>query len=444
MRKITLWMALAAPVWAQMPLSLREAMEMALKQHPSALASQSGVDQADSRIRQAQSGKLPKLNVSESWQGSNNPVFVFSSLLVQRQFSESNFALDSLNNPRFLNNFQSLVTVEQPLYDASATRNAVRAAGLGKDIAAEEKRRTEQELIGRVVSSYYSILLANDLEKVAGAAAESAKADLERAESVRNAGMSTDADVLSIRVHLAAMREQQIRRHADVQVAEAGLNEAIGAALDSHFLLTTKLSQPPVLARTLAESDTESEHSRPEVRKAQIGIKLAETQSASAHSLFLPQVFLRAGAEADRQQFINKGGANWMAGITLRWNVFNGYADQARANEAAQALAQARAEERQASQMAKLQVRRAAANFDAAKERGVVTESAVSEAEESLRIIKNRYDAGLTTITELLRGETALLDAKSRQLAVFYEQRAAGVALEIAAGTLSVDSEVLR
>jgi outer membrane protein TolC len=133
-----------------------------------------------------------------------------------------------------------------------------------------------------------------------------------------------------------------------------------------------------------------------------------------------------------------------MAAITLRWNVFNGYADRARADEAAQALTQAKALERQTSQAAKLQVRRASANLDAATERVVVTESAVSEAEESLRIIKNRYEAGLTTITELLRGETALLDAKSRQLAAFYEQRAAGVALELAAGTLSPDSAVLQ
>ena len=66
MRKITLWMALAAPAWAQDSLSLREALEMALRQHPSAQASQSGVDQAGSRIRQAHSGNLPKVNVSES------------------------------------------------------------------------------------------------------------------------------------------------------------------------------------------------------------------------------------------------------------------------------------------------------------------------------------------------------------------------------------------
>ena len=55
-----------------------------------------------------------------------------------------------------------------------------------------------------------------------------ADADLKRAESVRDAGMSTDVDVLSIKVHLAAVREQRIQRSADLEVARAALNDAMG------------------------------------------------------------------------------------------------------------------------------------------------------------------------------------------------------------------------
>ena len=45
--------------------------------------------------------------------------------------------------------------------------------------------------------------------------------------------MSTDVDVLSIRVHLAGVREQQIRREADLDVARAALNDALGFPLDA-------------------------------------------------------------------------------------------------------------------------------------------------------------------------------------------------------------------
>lgn len=86
---------LAFPLAAQTQLSIKDAIRMALDKHPSVEASKAGEDQAQARIRQARSGYLPKLNYSESFQRSNNPVFVFSSLLTQHQFTEQNFRIDT-------------------------------------------------------------------------------------------------------------------------------------------------------------------------------------------------------------------------------------------------------------------------------------------------------------------------------------------------------------
>ena len=68
----------------------------------------------------------------------------------------------------------------------------------------------------------------------------------------------------------------------------------------------------------------------------------------------------------------------------------------------------------------------------------------VAQAEESLRITKNRYEAGLATVTDLLRTETALLEATTRRIAATYDHRLAAILLELAAGTLSGDSNVLQ
>jgi len=65
-------------------------------------------------------------------------------------------------------------------------------------------------------------------------------------------------------------------------------------------------------------------------------------------------------------------------------------------------------------------------------------------AEESLRITKNRFDAGLANVTDLLRTETALLEARNRRLAAVYDQRIAAVSLVLATGKLSPTSEVLN
>ncbi len=211
------------PVWAQDPLSLKEAVKTALEKNRSIEASSAAQRAAESRIQEARGGFLPKVNYSESWSRSDNPVYVFSSLLVQHQFEERNFFLGPLNRPDFLNNFQSLVAADQTLFDAGQTKHAVRSAGLTKDIAGEDHRLTEMEVIASVVRAYYDAALSAAEVKAADQALRSVEADLQHAENVRSAGLSTDADVLSIRVHLAGVREQQIRRTADLDVARAAL-----------------------------------------------------------------------------------------------------------------------------------------------------------------------------------------------------------------------------
>ena len=141
---------------------------------------------------------------------------------------------------------------------------------------------------------------------------------------------------------------------------------------------------------------------------------------------------------------MSAGGANWLVSLGLRWNVFNGFADKAKAEESQYALHRSEAIERQADSTIRLEVRRAYADLRAASERIEAAKASVAEAEESLRISQNRYEAGLSTVTDLLQVEVALLDSRTRYAAAVHDERVAAMTLEMAAGTLSADSEVLK
>ncbi len=69
--------------------------------------------------------------------------------------------------------------------------------------------------------AYHGVTLATKTPEVAREALKTAEADLKRAQTVRDAGLATEADVLAVQVHVAAMKEQVIRREADLQVALA-------------------------------------------------------------------------------------------------------------------------------------------------------------------------------------------------------------------------------
>lgn len=435
---------LAVPLWAQDSLSLREAVRVALRENPAIAAASESVEAATARVDQARGGVRPKVNYSESFARSDNPVFVFSSLLTQHQFGESNFAIGPLNRPDFLNNFQSQITVDQTIYDAGQTRRAVHSADLGRQLTGEEARRVRMETVAGVVRAYYGAVLAAESLKSAEQAVRSAEADLGRAESIHAAGMSTDADVLSIRVHLAAMTEQRIRRGADLEVARAALNDALGLPLDAPHALVTTLTPMTLPDKPLDEWERSASGERPETRQTRLATSLAQTETAGARASLLPQIAFHAGFEADRQRFINRGGANWLAAVTVRWNLFNGGSDQARIAEATHAERSAQAGAARADSAVRLQVRRAWAEARAASQRIEVAQAAMAEAEESLRITQNRYEAGMNNVTDLLRTETAVLESRTRYLAAVHDQRVAATLLELAAGRLSADSEVLN
>jgi outer membrane protein TolC len=435
-----LFLGIGAP--AQDSLSLSDAVRTALQKHPSLEAAGAQTKAAQSRIEQARSGNLPRVTWQETFQSGNNPVYVFGALLTQRQFTAANFDLRSLNRPDALNNFQTQLTAEQLVYDFGGRKNGVISAEIGKKMTEEDRRRAELQLIANVARTYHGVTLSRQALQVAEEAVKSAEADLKRAESVQAAGLATEADVLSVRVHLAAMREQQITRAAQLEVAQAALNEALGLPLNTSHTLSTSLTAavPPADANFEAQAASQ----RPEVAQSRLAQQFAEAQGKAARSQLWPQIFVRGTLELDRQQFINKGGGNWMFAGGMRWTLFEGKRVQNAEAETRHLAEAARAGERQATSAVQLDVRMAQSEFKAATERIAVGEASVSQAEESLRILRNRYQNGLANITELLRAQTALVEARTRRLAAVYDQRIAAIRIEQAAGLLNGDSNVLK
>lgn len=422
-------------------LTLREAVKQAAGAHPSLEAARAKVTAAAARVDQARSGHLPRVKYEENFQSGNNPVYVFGALLTQRQFTSANFALDSLNRPDPLNNFQSKVTAEQLIYDFGGLKNTIRAADLGRQMTEQERKAAELGLAAGVAKAYLGTQLTAQALAVAQEAEKAAEADLARAERLQAAGLITEADVLSLKVHVAAMKEQVIRAEANRKVAMAALNEALGLPLETPLELAT-----PLAAALAPAGDAEKQAitSRPELGRIQLAAEAAEAQAAAARSGYYPRIAMRGIFEADRQQFVRKGGANWMFGAGLEWNLFDGYRTRAAVAEAKAQSAVAQASLRQYQAAVRLEVKQAQAQYEAASERLKVTEAGVAQSEESLRILRNRYQNGLATVTDLLRGQVAVSDAKMRRLQAIHDQKLAAVEIQRAAGVLNGDSDVLN
>jgi len=298
---IPIWILSAVAVQAAEPLGLAEAVARAVAKHPSVEAARASLRAANEKLPEAKAGFKPRVDFQESWVRSNNPVFVFGSLLTQRQFGPQNFAIDSLNRPDALNQFQSLVMAEQVLWDGGRTRKSVEMAELGQRAAAISVKQIELALASRTARAYLEWQLTQAAIPVARQALEAAEADLKQVEAIRDAGRATAADALSVKVHRVSMEEQLMMRTAEERIARRVLNELIGAPDASEFALTTNMKNLPV---------AEAAADRPAVEQSKLQLHSAGKQIELAKLAWMPQVGLRLGFEADRQRFENRGGAN--------------------------------------------------------------------------------------------------------------------------------------
>src|SRR4030095_11389864 len=136
--------------------------------------------EAVERVTQVRGGYFPKVDVAESWQRGNNPVFVFSSLLAQRRVTAADFALDALNHPTATDNFRAAFSVEQSLFDRTISAN-VRAASIERDIAATSRKLVAQDLTSAVTDAFGRVLIAAAAARSAAAMVETARVDRELA-----------------------------------------------------------------------------------------------------------------------------------------------------------------------------------------------------------------------------------------------------------------------
>jgi outer membrane protein TolC len=182
---------------------------------------------------------------------------------------------------------------------------------------------------------------------------------------------------------------------------------------------------------------------QPSARMKALEVETMRLERKKALSFFLPSVSLNMGWESDRVSFTGSGGTNWLVGFSLQLNLFDGLGSFARASEAAAHLKRIEAEKARADAAVRLEVRRAYLDRQAAVERIEVAREAVAQARESHRITEARYEGGLANVTELLRSQTALLEAEARRLGAVYEGRLSAARLELATGTLNQDSKAV-
>ncbi len=224
-------------------LTLQQAVNIALEKNPLRKAAMADTKVAFAGVRTARSFLMPHVSFSETATRGDDPVYVFGSKLRQQRFTQADFTLNKLNTPLPFGNFSTRFGGTWNLFDSFATWHGIHQAKQMNEAAGHQLDRTDQEIVFRVVSSYYDVLLAAKELEVAEQSAKTAQSIMDRSQARFDSGLTVESDLLTAKVRIAARQQEVIRARNTLEVARAQLNTAMGMPLDAPFQTTEALAE---------------------------------------------------------------------------------------------------------------------------------------------------------------------------------------------------------
>jgi outer membrane protein TolC len=440
---LILVVAAAGAVETPTPLTLQQAVAIGLERNPIRKAALAGERAARAGEREARAAFLPKITFAEAATRGNDPVYVFGAKLRQNTFTTSDFALNRLNTPTPIGNFATRFGGSWTVFDSFTSTLNLRRARQMAQIASSGVTRSDQELVYRIVDAYYGLLLAAKQAELAQETVKTAQAVLDSSRNRFEAGLAVESDLLAARVNLASRNQELITAKNALALARARLTIVLGMSTANVYQPAERLVERTLTEPVLEEAESRALEQRPDLKQIMLQREAQQTGVQLAKSSFGPRVNLYGDWELDNRSFAANGGNNWVAGAELQFDLFAGGQKSAALTRERALLDRATAMKQAASDNIRLDVRRAFYDHNAARQVIEVARAAVAQAEESLRIVQNRYDAGLTTITELLRAEDASRASRTNYWQSVYRYQTTYAALELATGSLTPNSPLV-
>jgi|UniRef100_A0A7V6A6W4 outer membrane protein TolC len=419
------------------PLTLGEAVFLALKENPGLKAAGLSVPAAEAQIAMARARFLPEVGFSQSLNNSDNPTQVFMSKLNQRVFTQQDFLLNNLNNPGPYSDWRTGLVAKQPIFQAGEAYLGYQQARLKRDIAAFQVLAARQQLIYQVTKAYIGRQLSEARLRVVQEAKKTAAANRSIVESRFQAGSVVRADVLSADVHLARLTQEEISAAGEVEIARSALATVVGLPEVASRTLAPAPREPAPPPGNLEELKQVAAEKRPDLKRLALAARVARQEQTKARLNFLPRLNIVAQYDIDQKYLFGNSADSYTVMAVMHLNLFNGLARLARTREAAAQAAQAQEQEREFADLIRHQVTESAQHLQTAEARLKVGKAAVDQAREGLRLIRLRYEEGLTILVDLLTAEDAKKEAELNYLTALFDTHLAQAELELAVGTLA-------
>ncbi|NLI48680.1 MAG: TolC family protein [Acidobacteria bacterium] len=396
-------------------LTLADCVRLAIAQNPLRAASRSAVESARHGVGEARAPYYPTADFGTGFSRWQRHAFLPADL-------QSYIPVDVIGPT---DDWFMSVYAQYVVFDSGARRAGLQAARALETSATADDEQTLRNLIAQVEQAFFQLLGVQAELDAARKSRDRAGEHLRLAQERKASGSVPLLDVLRAEVEVSNADLSIIEVENSRRIVQGNLNSLMGRPVEQQLepVPTTDPSRDPVEIR-LADAMAQAVARRPEIRSAGARIVAARAGVTQAKSAYGPRV-TGDGQFGWHDDEFAPSDQEWVFGLSIRLPLFTGFANEHRLGKAKAEAS--RAEAQAASQ--ELSVRRevwtAYSILQKAHAAVLTSDIQTRHAGESLRLARERYTVGASTITDLIDAQTALARAEAAQARTRWEYQAA-------------------
>jgi|SRR5271165_143420 len=439
------------------PLTIEEAVQLALKQNPSILLQIQQLKVQKGLVFQAQANLLPHLTAATNYYQQGNelattaarsPVDLLSvptgqNLVVGPNGANNATPIPITTSPLSNETWQVTLTASQLIWDGGATIASRRAARINEDAAYYTLRDTIDNVVSTVRTQFYQIQLDKALVQVQEESVNLLQSQLEDQKSRYEAGTVPQFNVLQAEGQLENQIPQLIAARNNYRISQLTLARTLGIPADRQYTTDNPLPVEGDLSFNPIEYDLgaaliAARANRPFL-KAQRSSILANVenitvQAAGYKPTFTADIAFEQKSDPTTNN-LSQTLQGWFLGVQGSWNIFDGLLTYGKVKQARAQLEQSKVTYDDSVRQVELEVATAVSNLRQAAGTVDAAQTGVNVNLEALRLSDERLAAGTGTQLDVLNAQQQLTTARSNLVQAEFSYVSAVASYQLATAT---------